>query len=83
MVENANDIVGTLDLEFNFTALNPAVHRILGYAPQEMIGTPLSAYVPDDQLAMHGAMLRRTLEGHESTQYQLQLVSKDRQRRCR
>ena len=46
-----------------------------------MIGTPLSQYVPDDQLAMHGAMLRRTLEGQEPTQYELQLVSKDGQRR--
>jgi PAS domain S-box-containing protein len=81
LVENASDIVATLDLEFNFTALNPAVERILGYAPHEMIGTALSQYVPDDELAKHAPMLRRAVEGQEPTQYELQLISKDRQRR--
>ena len=81
LVENANDIVATLDLEFHFTALNPAVQRILGYTPEEMIGTPLSQYIPEEQLATHAAMLQRKLEGEDSTRYEMQLVSKDRQRR--
>jgi PAS domain S-box-containing protein len=79
LVENANDIVATLDLEFNFTAVNPAVQRILGYTPEEMIGTPLSQYVPEEQLAAHAAMLQRKLEGEDSTRYEMQLVSKGRQ----
>jgi response regulator RpfG family c-di-GMP phosphodiesterase len=61
LVDHANDIVATLDLEFRFTSVNPAVERILGYAPEEIIGTPLSNYVPDDQLAMHRAILERKL----------------------
>src|SRR5436190_13211051 len=81
LIENANDIVATLDLEFRFTAVNPAVQRILGYAPEEMIGTPLSQYIPEEQLATHVAMLQRKLEGEDSTRYEMQLVSKDRQRR--
>ena len=81
LVDHANDIVATLDLEFRFTSVNPAVERILGYSPEEIIGTPLSNYVPDDQLAMHKAMLERKLEGEASTQYEMQLLAKDRQRR--
>ena len=34
LVENANDIVATLDLEGRLTSLNPAVEAILGYAPE-------------------------------------------------
>src|SRR5439155_26727297 len=81
LIDDANDIVATLDLEFSFTAVNPAVQRILGYTPQEMIGTPLSQYIPEEQLATHAAMLQRKLEGEDSTRYEMQLVSKDRQRR--
>src|SRR5436190_14591180 len=34
LVENANDIVATLDLEGRLTSVNPAVEAILGYAPE-------------------------------------------------
>ena len=81
LVDNANDIVSTLDLDFRFTSVNPAVERILGYTPDEIVGTPLSAHVPPDQLAMHAEMLKRKLEGEGSTQYEMQLLAKDRQRR--
>jgi PAS domain S-box-containing protein len=81
LVDNANDIVSTLDLDFRFTSVNPAVERILGYTPDEIVGTPLSAHVPPDQLAMHAEMLKRRLEGEGSTQYEMQLLAKDRQRR--
>jgi PAS domain S-box-containing protein len=81
LIDNANDIVATLDLDFRFTSANPAVERILGYAPQEIIGTPLSGYVPEDQLAMHRDMLAQKLKGAASTQYEMQLLGKDRQQR--
>ena len=81
LVDNANDIVATLDLELCFTSVNPAVERILGYKPEEIVGVPLSQYVPDDQLAMHAAMLQRKLEGEGSTQYEMQMFGKDRNQR--
>jgi PAS domain S-box-containing protein len=80
LIDNANDIVATLDLNFNFSSVNPAVERILGYTPQEIIGTPLSRYVPDDQLAMHREMLDRKLKGEMATQYEMQLLGKNRER---
>jgi PAS domain S-box-containing protein len=79
LVQDANDIVATLDLNFCFTSVNPAVERILGYAPAEIVGTPLSNYVPPDQLQTHKAMLERKLTGQPSTQYEMQLLGKDRE----
>jgi PAS domain S-box-containing protein len=76
MVDNANDIVATLDLDFRFTSVNPAVTRILGYAPEEIIGTPLSHLVPEQQLPMHSSMLQRKLAGEAATQYEMELVGK-------
>jgi PAS domain S-box-containing protein len=81
LVENANDIVAMLDLEFRFTAVNPAVQRILGYTPAEIIGAPLSRFVPEDQLVMHRDMLAQKLSGAATTQYEMQLYGKDRRRR--
>jgi PAS domain S-box-containing protein len=81
LIDNANDIVATLDLDFRFTSANPAVERILGYVPEEIVGTPLSRYVPEDQLPMHREMLARKLEGAAATQYEMQLLGKDRQQR--
>jgi PAS domain S-box-containing protein len=80
LIDNANDIVATLDLNFRFSSVNPAVERILGYTPQEIIGTPLSHYVPQDQLAMHQEMLTRKLKGEIATQYEMQLQGKNCQR---
>jgi PAS domain S-box-containing protein len=80
LIENANDIVATLDLNLVFTAVNPAVRHILGYTPQEMVGTSLTQYVPQNQVAMHAGMLQRKLGGEASARYELELASKDRQR---
>jgi PAS domain S-box-containing protein len=77
LVDNANDIVATLDLEFRFTSVNPAVRRILGYAPEEIVGHPLSQFVPQQQLSMHREMLQRKLGGQTATQYEMTLVGKD------
>ena len=76
LVDNANDIVATLDLSFNFTSVNPAIERLLGYTPEEIVGSHLSKFVPPDQLAMHAAMRTRKLEGEASTQYEMQLLAK-------
>jgi PAS domain S-box-containing protein len=80
LVDNANDVVATLDLEFRFTSVNPAIERILGYTPEEIIGTELGQYVPEHQLEMHRTMLRRKLDGEPATQYEMQLMGKNRQR---
>ena len=77
VVDHANDIVSTLDLDFRFTSVNPAVERILGYAPSEVVGRPLSDFVPAEQLAMHKQKLDSKLQGKGSTQYEMQLLAKD------
>jgi len=81
LVDNANDIVATFDLEGHFTSVNPAIERVLGYRPQELVGTHLSGYVPADEMAMHDSMLRRKLEGEASTQYETVALAKGGLRR--
>jgi PAS domain S-box-containing protein len=76
LVEKANDIVATLDLEGRLTSLNPAVEAILGYAPDELVGTSLSRLVPADEMPIHESMLQRKLDGESSTRYEMTVLAK-------
>lgn len=49
LVENASDIVATLDLDFRITSVNAAVERVLGYCPREIVGARLSDVIAMDQ----------------------------------
>ena len=81
LVESATDIIATLDLDGRFISINPAVERILGYTPDELIGKKIDDFVRPAQMPMQDAMLRRKLEGEASTQYELEMLAKDGQRR--
>lgn len=76
LVEHANDIVATLDLDLRFTSVNLAIERILGFAPAEVIGKSLRRHVPQEQLHTHVEMLHRKLQGAQSTQYEVEAVTK-------
>jgi PAS domain S-box-containing protein len=77
LVENADDIIATLDLEMRFTSVNPAVERLLGYSAHELIGMPMGRYVAQDQLAVHKDMLARKMAGQTTTQYEVKVRAKD------
>src|SRR5215510_9727307 len=76
LVDNANDIVATFDLKGRFTSVNPAIERILGFAPAEVIGKSLRGHVPQEQLHTHVEMLNQKFQGAESTQYEVEVLTK-------
>ena len=80
LVDNASDIVATMDLDMRITSANPAIERILGYERSEIIGTPISRLIPADQLNKQNEMLQRKHEGAEVTRYETDLLRKDGQR---
>src|SRR5918997_4164771 len=49
LAENALDIVMVTDPDGTMRYVSPSVERVLGYTPEEMVGTNSAAYVhPDD-----------------------------------
>jgi PAS domain S-box-containing protein len=76
LVDNANDIVATFDLKGRFTSVNPAIERILGFAPAEVIGRSLGRHVPRERLHTHAEMLKRKLQGAPSTPYEVEVLTK-------
>lgn len=47
LVENGSDAIVTIDEDSTVVYANAAVERVFGYAPQELIGEPLTNIMPD------------------------------------
>ena len=77
LFENANDLIYTSDLEGNFTSVNKAGERITGYSREEILTKTLSEIVAPEDLNIAADMLKRKLDGGESTFYDLDVVAKD------
>jgi PAS domain S-box-containing protein len=80
LVENANDIIYTHDLEGKFTSFNRAGERLLGYSREEILQHNFSRIVAPEQLDLARSMVSRKLHGSGPTTYQLDLVAKDGRR---
>ena len=81
LFEHANDIVAILEPNGRIVSINPAAREILGFAPEELIGKTIYEFVPREQMAMQEAVLRSKVEGQVSTQYDLEVATKDGRRR--
>jgi diguanylate cyclase (GGDEF)-like protein/PAS domain S-box-containing protein len=55
LVQNATDVITILDAAAMVCYESPAIERVLGYAPEELIGTdPFALIHPDDVAAVRG-----------------------------
>ena len=76
VIETALEGVWFLDSEFRTTEVNDAVVRMLGYAPEELIGKPFIDLVVDDERSMQAEEFQRRKRGI-SGQYDRRLRCKD------
>jgi PAS domain S-box-containing protein len=67
LVENANDIIYTHDLEGNFTSANPAATRIYGYTIEEILRLNIAQMVAPEYLPLAWQKIRKKLEGSSQT----------------
>jgi len=77
LVENANDIVFTLDLEGNVTSINKAVESITGYSQAELLGMNMSEFLSPGSTETARHMTERKLAGEERTSYEVDVRAKD------
>ncbi len=77
LVENANDIVFTLDLEGHVTSINKAVESITGYSQTELLGMNMSEFLTPQSTASARSMTERKLAGEERTNYEVDVRAKD------
>ncbi|MEP6635904.1 MAG: PAS domain S-box protein, partial [Acidobacteriota bacterium] len=77
LVENANDIVFTLDLSGNVTSINKAVERIMGYSQEELLRMKLDDFLTPESVSLSRHMTERKLAGEEQTRYEVESRAKD------
>jgi PAS domain S-box-containing protein len=77
LVENANDIVFSLDLAGNVSSINRAVESITGYTQAELMGVNMSEFLTPASTASARAMTERKLQGEERTNYEVEVQAKD------
>jgi PAS domain S-box-containing protein len=62
VVETASDAVVSIDESGAIILANPATRRIFGYAPEELIGKPLTVLMPGAMVTLHETGFKRYLE---------------------
>lgn len=80
LFENASDIVYTHDLEGNFTSVNAATERIVGYTREEVLNMNIANVVAPDHMDRARDMIGRKLIEGSATTYELDSVTKGGQR---
>lgn len=81
LVDNATDVIYTLDLEGRFTSINPAAEQLTGYSVEELLNMALRDLVVPDELQRSEQMRERKLSGESRTVYELEVITRNQQRR--
>ena len=67
IIEKGKDIIYTLDAKGNITFVNPAVEKILGYKPHELVGKHFMVLIPKELQKKTGADFKKLLKTGEIT----------------
>ncbi|HIA53986.1 MAG TPA: PAS domain-containing sensor histidine kinase [Candidatus Melainabacteria bacterium] len=73
VIENAQDMICTLDAAGNILSVNPFVVRMLGYEPEYVISTNLERYTSDEGKASADENIRSAVESLIVRSFELQL----------
>lgn len=76
LIENANDIVFTLDLDGNVTSINSAVERLTGFSREELSHMNMREFLTPGSDAAARQMTGRKLAGEERTNYEVDVHAK-------
>ncbi len=77
LVENANDIVYTMDLNGNLTSANKAAELITGYKRSDLLTKNLGEFITPESMETTRRMLERKLLGEERTNYEMDFRTPD------
>ncbi|WP_420128665.1 PAS domain S-box protein [Longimicrobium sp.] len=69
LIENAHDITCILDRQGVMTYLSPSIQRVLGYAPESLVGCNSFDFIHPDDAAGVAAAIQAVAESAEGTGY--------------
>jgi diguanylate cyclase (GGDEF)-like protein/PAS domain S-box-containing protein len=77
LIERSDDIILTVDLGGIVTSANPGASRILGYAPDELVGMNVTEFIAPADHERMGAMIGQLLAGENAAIMEFEHVAKD------
>ena len=80
LLENANDLIYTADLQGNFTSLNKAGEKLTGYSCEEACAMNITHVIAPEYLDMTRRMITQKLKDDSTTQYEIEIITKNKQR---
>jgi len=78
IAETNNDIIYQFDLQGLTTYCSPSIEQVLGFTPQEIIGTNIRDYFPSTELEKATENLKRIRSGERIELLELQVLNKNR-----
>jgi PAS domain S-box-containing protein len=76
IIETANEGIMIMDKQFHYAFVNQKLADMLGYQPEEMLGRPVTAFIFEEDLPDHEAMMQMRASGI-GTQYERRHRRKD------
>lgn len=80
LIENANDIIYTHDMEGRITSINSAGIRVMGLTREEILGINVYEALTPESIKKAQEMLNRKLDGEDKTVYEVEINIKNNQR---
>ena len=80
LLDNANDLFYTTDLQGNFTSFNKAGEKITGYPRDEAFSKNIADVIAPEYLELAREMTVRKLQGLPTTTYELEILTKNDRR---
>ncbi|MBH8563739.1 PAS domain S-box protein [Nostoc sp. CENA67] len=77
LVEASQDIIWSLDISGQITFVNPAVKRVYGYEPEEIIGCSWVDFISIDQIADNQQIFAHLLNGEPIFQHEITCIAKN------
>ncbi len=76
LVDNAGDLIYTVDLMGNFTSINRMGERLTGYSREELLASNIREIVTPESLAAVFRMMDYTVRGASPAIYEVEIVAK-------
>ena len=76
MIENASDILFTIDLKGNFISVNKSAVRAVGYSTYEALKMNISQIVAPEYLALVQNMIAKKIKVGGQTRYEVVVITK-------
>lgn len=77
LIENALNLICTVDGAGNFVSANPAYLKVLGYQPEELIGRPFAEFIAPEDLAKTNEAAAAVMAGEEITDFENRCLHKN------